>query len=94
MDGICASLSVVKLVSYGFARGSREATVTVMLELNRVLVLAYESALESPSNTLGGVIQSSVASNMEIKLPINEDELPNWNFMEQYIKSLPYGDRL
>ena len=57
MDGICASLSVVKLVSYGFARGSREATVTVMLELNRVLVLTYESVLESPSNTLGGVIQ-------------------------------------
>ena len=60
MDGICASLSVVKLVSYGFARGSREATVTVMLELNRVLVLAYESVLESPSNTLGGVIQEGL----------------------------------
>ena len=42
----------------------------------------------------GRAVYSSVASNMEIKLPINEDELPNWNFMEQYIKSLPYGDRL
>ena len=63
MDGICASLSVVKLVSYGFSRGSREATVTVMLELNRVLVLAYESALESPSNTLGGVIQVLTTSH-------------------------------
>lgn len=29
-----------------------------------------------------------------IKLPVNSDGNPDWQFMENYIKSLPYGDRL
>lgn len=29
-----------------------------------------------------------------IKLPTTADGKPNWQFMEDYIKSLPYGDRL
>lgn len=29
-----------------------------------------------------------------IKLPVNENDNPDWNYMENYIKSLPYGDRL
>ena len=29
-----------------------------------------------------------------IKLPVDENGNPDWQFMENYIKSLPYGDRL
>ena len=29
-----------------------------------------------------------------IKLPIDSDGEPDWKFMEDYIKALPYGDRL
>lgn len=29
-----------------------------------------------------------------LKLPVNSDGNPDWQFMENYIKALPYGDRL
>ena len=29
-----------------------------------------------------------------IKLPVDENGNPDWQFMENYIKSLPYGDKL
>ncbi|EAJ7576975.1 restriction endonuclease subunit S [Campylobacter upsaliensis] len=29
-----------------------------------------------------------------IKLPINAKGKPDWEFMEKYIKSLPYGDKI
>lgn len=29
-----------------------------------------------------------------IKLPVTPDRTPDWQFMEDYIKALPYGDRL
>lgn len=32
--------------------------------------------------------------SLDIKLPITENGDPDWEFMENYIKSLPYGDRL
>lgn len=32
--------------------------------------------------------------SLDIKLPIAENGDPDWAFMENYIKSLPYGDRL
>ena len=30
----------------------------------------------------------------KISLPVKEDGTPDWDFMERYIRSLPYGDRL
>ena len=32
--------------------------------------------------------------NTELRLPVTSDGVPNWQWMEHYIKSLPYGDRL
>jgi len=29
---------------------------------------------------------------LKIKLPVNTQEFPDWKFMEDYIKNLPYGD--
>lgn len=32
--------------------------------------------------------------NTELRLPVTSDGKPDWQWMENYIKSLPYGDRL
>ena len=32
--------------------------------------------------------------NTELRLPVTSDGIPDWQWMENYIKSLPYGDRL
>lgn len=42
----------------------------------------------------GRAVYSGVAKNMEIKLPVDSKGDPDWQFMENYIKALPYGDRL
>lgn len=42
----------------------------------------------------GRAVYSGVAENMSIVLPVNSDGNPDWQFMENYIKALPYGDRL
>lgn len=34
------------------------------------------------------------SKKITIKLPVDTNGNPNWQFMEDYIKSLPYGDRL
>ena len=42
----------------------------------------------------GRALYSDEAKKMTIKLPINHKGEPDFEFMENYIKSLPYGDRL
>lgn len=58
----------------------------------------------------GRAVYSSVAAEMTIKLPVLHDDngivideekkyslngyIPDWEYMENYIKSLPYGDRI
>ena|GEM_PF-1848723 len=32
--------------------------------------------------------------NISVKLPQTVDGTPDWQFMEDHIKSLPYGDRI
>ncbi|MDR3245556.1 MAG: restriction endonuclease subunit S [Prevotellaceae bacterium] len=33
-------------------------------------------------------------STTKIKLPATKDDTPNWQFMEDYVKSLPYSDKI
>lgn len=42
----------------------------------------------------GRTVGKANIEEMIIKLPIDSDGNPDWQFMEDYIKSLPYGDRL
>ena len=42
--------------------------------------------------TYGRAVYSNVISNLAIKLPANSQGTPDWQFMEDYIKSLPYSD--
>lgn len=34
------------------------------------------------------------SKRIKVKLPVNSEGNPDWQFMEEYIKALPYGDRL
>ena len=31
---------------------------------------------------------------LNLHLPVNKDGMPDWEWMKQYVKSLPYGDRI
>ena len=42
----------------------------------------------------GRAVYSNVAVEMKINLPVMENGSPDWQFMENYIKNLPFGDRL
>ncbi|MBP5287008.1 MAG: N-6 DNA methylase [Elusimicrobiales bacterium] len=42
----------------------------------------------------GRGVVSDTYKQIKIKLPINEDNSINWNYMEEYIKSLPYSSNL
>lgn len=42
----------------------------------------------------GRTVGKTNIEQMIIKLPANTNGKPDWQFMENYIKSLPYGDRL
>lgn len=42
----------------------------------------------------GRAVYSGVAENMKIRLPIKKDGQLDFKYMENYIKSLPYGDKI
>ncbi len=54
--------------------------------------------LEIPRYSYGRIVNNKRLEQTVLKLPAIKDEkgkfAPDWSFMEQYIKSLPYGDRL
>ncbi|MCR4963192.1 MAG: restriction endonuclease subunit S [Firmicutes bacterium] len=42
----------------------------------------------------GRKMRRDTIAEVMLKLPVDADGLPDWQFMEEYIKALPYGDRL
>jgi len=42
----------------------------------------------------GRLMSKEKVQNTILKLPVTQDGQPDWQFMENYIKSLPYSDRL
>ena len=42
----------------------------------------------------GRTIGEKDITDFTVKLPVDSDGNPDWQFMENYIKALPYGDRL
>ncbi len=49
--------------------------------------------LERPRYSFGRKWSARI-SDTKIKLPTTEQGLPDWDFMERYIKSLPYSDKI
>lgn len=57
------------------------------------LFLATILSQERPKYSFGRKWKTHIPET-SIKLPVDEDSNPDWQFMENYIKALPYGDRL
>lgn len=45
-------------------------------------------------NRIGRAFKMDLISNTKVKLPTKSDGTPDFNYMEHYMKSLPYGDRI
>lgn len=58
------------------------------------LFVATSIKQEKYKYSYGRAVYSTVAADMVIKLPADAFGNPDWKFMEDYIKTLPYGDRL
>lgn len=54
-------------------------------------VINFEMALKY---SYGRTVGKANIEQMVLKLPITSENEPDWQFMEKYIKALPYGDRL
>lgn len=50
--------------------------------------------LEKVRYSYGRVLDANRLKNTKIKLPANSTHNPNWQFMEDYVKSLPYASNL
>ncbi|ECK1938082.1 hypothetical protein FQW23_03440 [Campylobacter lari] len=63
-------------------------------QLNKFHLLFITTLLnnEKFKFSYGRAVYSNTIKDMKIKLPVASDNTPDWKFMENYIKSLPYGD--
>lgn len=60
-------------------------------------LLFFSTLLMFDSNgkySYGRKMRRDTISNINIKLPVDSEGNPDWDFMDNYIKALPYGDRL
>lgn len=64
------------------------------LTKNTGLFIATAIKQEQYKYSYGRAVYSNVAADMDIKLPVDSKGNPDWQFMEDYIKALPYGDRI
>lgn len=57
------------------------------------LFIATVLCLERPKYSFGRKWKTYL-KDTKINLPVNREGKPDWSFMEAYMKSLPYGDRI
>lgn len=50
--------------------------------------------LDKQKYSYGRAFKMELISNTMLKLPATSEGTPDWRFMENYMKSLPYGDRI
>jgi len=50
--------------------------------------------LEIPKYSYGRIVNNTALNNTIVKLPAGMDGNPDWDYMEDYIKGLPYSDRI
>lgn len=50
--------------------------------------------LDKQKYSYGRAFKMELISNTLLKLPATSEGTPDWRFMENYMKSLPYGDRI
>lgn len=64
--------------------------------INLCTALFFISMLkqEKYKYSYGRAFKKELISNTVLKLPATAENMPDWDFMENYMKSLPYGDRI
>lgn len=80
-----------------FAVGHGRVNVLIpKFEMNvyRALYICAVINNESYRFSYGRAVYSGVLRDLQISLPVDLNGKPNWEFMEDYIKSLPAGDKL
>ena len=80
---------------YAVSHG-RVNILTPKFELTKNIGLFISTIIkkEQYKFSYGRAVYSSEAENINIVLPVDVNGNPDWQFMEDYIKALPYGDRL
>lgn len=80
---------------YAVSHG-RVNILTPKFELTKNIGLFISTIIkkEQYKFSYGRAVYSSEAENMNIVLPVDVNGNPDWQFIEDYIKALPYGDRL
>ena len=75
--------------------GTADLTVGYNKHLNLFVGLFIVAVLdlERPKYSFGRKWSARIADT-RIKLPATDKGAPDWGYMERYIKSLPYGDRI
>lgn len=75
--------------------GSTTLSVGYNKNLNKYtgLFLVAVLDLERPKYSFGRKYRKNLSSS-KIKLPAKADGTPDWDYMEQYMKSLPYSDKI
>ncbi|GHU27962.1 hypothetical protein FACS1894152_5260 [Bacilli bacterium] len=78
---------------YAVSHG-RVSILKPKFELDKYSALFICSVLKKEQYrfSYGRAAYGGVISDLKIKLPVNKNNEPDWQFMEDYIKSLPYGD--
>lgn len=64
------------------------------INLHTALFIISMLKQEKYKYSYGRAFKMELISNTMLKLPATADNTPDWAFMENYIKSLPYGDRI
>lgn len=70
--------------------------LTPKFKMNVYIGLFLRTIIEREKNKYGYGRKLGTAriKKVEIKLPVNAQGSPDWDYMEQYIKALPYSDRI
>ena len=98
-DGNCLTIGAEGI--YAFYQAEPFATGNKVYQMRRPnmnpyigLFLATVLNLEDYRYSYGRARIMSKLKEEVIKLPVDVNDNPDWQFMEDYIKALPYGDRL
>ncbi|MBR1775033.1 MAG: restriction endonuclease subunit S [Bacteroidales bacterium] len=77
---------------YAVSHG-RVNILTPLFDMNKyhALFISTLIAKEKYRFSYGRAVYSNETGNLKIKLPVTKNGKPDWKFMENYIKSLPYS---
>lgn len=71
---------------------SKDNEMTLFSKLFICTLIRFESKIKYCA--FGRELDTHIDREFSIKLPVTEDGKPDWNWIDIYIKSLPYSDRI